>query len=721
MIRRALFVLIFAAAICGTVFAADNASTDEVPSRAELKDYEPTAREEMSPDSDRKERMAPISSQQGGSAPRATIDIGDAALPKPVQNEKAEEIVIPETPKEDQKAVPAENIAPVTPALNNAVVQKPKKVVWKWGFKKKTEEEGAESKVETLPTPSISTEVQTEVPVESAPTITPKSEDVAVPVITEGPGENIPVKVEEPVKLKEKAGKQKPEKVIFRWMTPNKKELPKEEEIQRKIEGKPFKGETGFTTVKTYINKSIKASGVPEPKEILIENATVMLNIDDCIKIAAANNIQAVVAKKSIKLAEMRVFEARRNLLPSAMIAVERSKGTVSNNDYLGRKQYIDLQQPIFHGGELYFAMKQAEVNLQISKNDYNRVNNELVLQVKKAYYTLEKAKENSVLQGILSREVEKMYGISSKGYEAGVIAKVEYLNVSSQASQVKYQLASAEGDASIAELILRQTMNVNPREKFGIIPSPELKKITLDFEKTMYDAFTNRPEIKAGSLMISYYSYGKGIANAKSLPKVDLLGQWGLAWEDYVPSETTILAGRSPRRDLQPQWYAGIKVGVPFAGNTAEYSYTREQWTPVVQTLQGTEATVNSFKFKILDKLDMFSDNQLAIIDYDRSRQEMNKTKNDVTLEVREGCFNYEKAIIQLETAANKVKYQEADSELMRMKRGMDEIQDSNVIDSLIKVAQEKFGYVQAVTDCKTSLAALEKAVGVEDYFKNR
>ena len=116
-----------------------------------------------------------------------------------------------------------------------------------------------------------------------------------------------------------------------------------------------------------------------------------------------------------------------------------------------------------------------------------------------------------------------------------------------------------------------------------------------------------------------------------------------------------------------------------------------------------------------------MFSDKQLADIDYDRSRSELNKTKNDVVLEIREGCFNYEKALIQLETAENKVKYQETDAELMRMKRGMDEIQDSNVVDSLIKVAQEKFGYVQAVTDCKISLAALEKAVGSDDYFKNR
>lgn len=611
MMRRILLIVIFAASLCGAAFAA--------------------------------ERMPPIRSGQDAAAvSRATIDISDAALPKPVSQ-------------------PVE---------------------------------------EKMPAEEIVAEVLVAEPAEKA----------VLPEI-----------------LKEEPAKPAPKKALFRWRGEPKKVPTPEEEIQRKIEGKPFRGETGFTTITTYRTKGIKASGVPAPKIATVEGAPIMLDLNDCIKIAEANHIQALVAKKSIKLAEMRLFEARRNLLPSVTVVVERSKGRVTDQAYLGRKQYIEGQQPIFHGGELYYTMKQAEVNLQIAKNDHNRVKNELVLQVKKAYYTLEKAKENAVLQDALSKEVERVYNISSKGYEAGLTAKVEYLNVSSQASQVKYQLASANGDASIAELILKQAMNVNTKDKFDIIPSPEFKRVTLDFEKTMRDAFVNRPEMRANALMVTYYNYGKGIANAKSLPKVDLLGQWGLAWEDYVPSDfepTTTPVGQgqdSPRRKLQPQWYAGIKVAVPFAGSTAEYSYTREEWVPVVQTLKGTEATTNSFKFKILDRLDMYSDYQLATIDYDRSRHELNKTKNDIMLEVQEGCFNYEKALIQLETAANKTKYQETDAELMRMKRGMDEVQDSNVVDSLIKMAQEKFGYVQAVTDCKISLAALEKAVGVQDYFRDK
>jgi outer membrane protein TolC len=115
-----------------------------------------------------------------------------------------------------------------------------------------------------------------------------------------------------------------------------------------------------------------------------------------------------------------------------------------------------------------------------------------------------------------------------------------------------------------------------------------------------------------------------------------------------------------------------------------------------------------------------MFSEPQLAEIDFDRARQELNKIRQDVTLEVKEQCFNYRKALIQLETATSKIKFQERDLEYTKMKRGLDEVPDSNVIDGLIKMAQEKFGYVQALTDCHISIASINKAIGIEDYFKD-
>ncbi len=456
-----------------------------------------------------------------------------------------------------------------------------------------------------------------------------------------------------------------------------------------------------------------------------------IFSLDDCINIAIKNNIPIQIAEKGTKLAQMRVMEARRNMLPTATLVWEPYTGVVNEQRYYGRKQYIEGKQPIFHGGELFFTLKQAEVNLEITRNEANKTKNELILQVKKAYYSLAKSEDNLKLQSELSGEVDRIFQMVNDQFDAKIASKLELLNVSSQASQVKYQLASAEGDVSVAELILKQAMNVDPDTIVRIRPKLEFNRVDVKYEDVLRAAFANRPEVIINTLMIDYYIYGKKIARSKGLPKVDIMGSWGLAKETYLPEDnafnntgwgnlpgtnTPIIADEK----LKQQWYAGVKASVPAWGSTGEYSFTQEQWTPTVATYQGTEAKTNSFKLKILDNLAMYSDKQSAEIDFDRARQELVKIKQDVNLEVKEQCFNYQKALIQLDTAAYKVKYQENDFEFVKMKRSLDEAQDSSVIESMIKLSQERFGYVQALTDCHTAIASINKAVGTKEYIKD-
>ncbi|MFA5146580.1 MAG: TolC family protein [Candidatus Omnitrophota bacterium] len=449
-----------------------------------------------------------------------------------------------------------------------------------------------------------------------------------------------------------------------------------------------------------------------------------VLTLDDCIKIAVQNHMPLKIAEDSIKLGEMRLWEARRNMLPTATIKWQESSGRVNDRRYIGRKQSIEGQQAVFHGGELYFVMKQAETNLKIVTEDYNRIKNDLILQVKKGYYTLAKAKESFKMQDELKREVEGIYGRVSKGSEAGIISKLEFLNVSSQHAQTGFQFASAEGDLAIADLILKQAMNVDQSYNMDIDAKLGFRKVEVNSGEALMAAFMNRPEVRANSLMVEYYNYEKGIARAKGWPKVDLMGSWGLAKEEYAPEDNLAPPANSTTLDddrkMEQEWYLGFKASMPFWGSTAEYSHTREQWQPVVSAYQGTESATQAIKVGILDNFRYYSGKQEALMNFHRAQQELTKIKQDVTLEVRESCFSYAKALLQLDTAEKKIVYQEKDLELMRFKRGLDEAQDSNVIESLIKFYQEKFGHIQALVDCHISLAAINKAIGVENYFKD-
>jgi outer membrane protein TolC len=446
-----------------------------------------------------------------------------------------------------------------------------------------------------------------------------------------------------------------------------------------------------------------------------------ILALDECINIAIKNHLPLRTVKKSVKLAQWRLFEARRNLLPKVGVRMEEHTGQIGGRRFYGKGTAVDLQQTLFHGGEFMYTMMQAQTNLKIVNKEYARIRNELVLQVKKGYYTFAKAKENFRLQQELSREVSRISDMVIKQFEAGIASNLELLNVNSQMNQVRFQHSSAKGDVEVAELILKQAMNVDARERIDINEPPVIDKMEIDFDRVLSDALIHRPEMQINAMMIQYYIYEQKVAKSKSWAKIDFIGSFGMAKEEYISKDAgpdPATGTTDPDQKMLQQWYAGVKCSIPLWGSTGEYSYTKEVWAPVVSSYRGTSTITNSYKFNFLDNLAQFSDKASSDVDLDRARQEFIKTKQDVTLEAKESCFNYEKALMQLETAINKVKYQESDLELTKFRRQMDEAQDSNVIESMIKLAQEKFGYVQAVSDCHIAMASVSKAVGRPDYF---
>lgn len=448
-----------------------------------------------------------------------------------------------------------------------------------------------------------------------------------------------------------------------------------------------------------------------------------ILTLNECIEIAVKNNLPLKTVKKSLKLAEFRVWESRRSMLPKVTVNWQEYTGKIYGRRFYGKKEGVDIQQTMFHGGEFFYTMKQAETNLKIVNREYARLKNELVLQVRKAFHSLAKAKENLKTQQELWHDGSRIHEMVVKEYESGVTSSLEMLNVNSQINQLRFQVISAKGDIEVAELILKQAMNVEVGENIEIEYVPEFRKIDVNFEELLPQAMANRPEMQINTLLIQYYTYGLKVAKSKSWPKIDLLGSFGLAKEEYIAKDqnTDPAAGAvDVDQKLNQQWYAGVKCSVPMWGSTTEYSYVKEVWVPVVSAYHGTETITNSVKFNFLDNLAQYSDKYLADVDLDKAKQELIKSRQDITLELKESCFSYEKALMQLDTAINKVKYQETDLEFVKFKRQMDEVQDSNVMESMIKLAQEKFGYMQAITDCNISLAAVCKAVGIEDYFDN-
>ncbi len=462
----------------------------------------------------------------------------------------------------------------------------------------------------------------------------------------------------------------------------------------------------------------LKEKGVRDFIEGYVDNNVPAnaLTIDDCVKISLKNSLQLETADKQLKLANMKVLQAKRNLGPSLKAKWEESSGRVGGRMYEGRKLLGEYNQPIYHGGELIYSIGQENVNLEIVKNDYERIKNEVTLQVEKAYYNLDKTNKLVDIQKGIFDKADEITTQVKKAYEGEAISKLEYLNVSSKFNQINFQYISAQEDLLLAKLILQQAMNVDPDQDIQItpLPAPEVRE-DINLDQCFSLAFANRPDMKIGFLMVEYYMYEKRIMKAHGMPKVDFMGSWGYSFEDYVPQDNE--EGHLSHKFL-PEWYAGVKVSLPFGGSTAGYSYTKETWQPVVSSVHGTESVTHTMSLGILDNLKFYTDLNEAEVGLSKAQYEYTKTKQEATVEVQESFFKYKKSILQLQVAKSKMEYQTRQLDLMEIRRQMNQEPASSLLEELVRFGEEKFGMLQSIADYYIAIKSLNKAIGILGYF---
>ena len=101
------------------------------------------------------------------------------------------------------------------------------------------------------------------------------------------------------------------------------------------------------------------------------------------------------------------------------------------------------------------------------------------------------------------------------------------------------------------------------------------------------------------------------------------------------------------------------------------------------------------------------------------RAKDEINKKKQEITLEVRETFFKYKKAIILMDVAKSKVEFQSKQTEVLDVRRELGEAQYSDVIEEMIKLAEERYSFIQAIADYYIAIASLNKAIGLNGYYE--
>jgi outer membrane protein TolC len=437
-------------------------------------------------------------------------------------------------------------------------------------------------------------------------------------------------------------------------------------------------------------------------------------NLEDCLKMAISNSKTLEIANEEIRLAELKVREAARGLYPSLAGKLDRTDGNIKSLEPGGvdagfRETEFGLQigQSLYQGGKLKSTLSQANVKLEMARKKYEKTEQDLIFDVKKAYYNLVSCQANVEEQEKLLSEAQSVLEEVRKKHRLNLVTNEEFLNVQSQYNQVYYQKISQEKDQALGLLTLKQLLNLEQPVSVEVDTHLDFQELGISLDNCLELAEKHKPDLAISRLSLKFTELGKKIVRGDQRFKIDLSGFYGRGGGAY----------KTEKLKISDSWYAGIRVSKALGGSTISSGYTSDQTNPKLGQSTRTESNTGSVTISFLDNLKNISQEKEADIEYEKAVNEAKETERKIESEVKEAYFNYEKSLIQLEAISKEIEFRKEQERITREKGKLNLAANSEVLGAKVNLTSARTSYNEALGYYHIALASLNRAMGIEKY----
>lgn len=461
------------------------------------------------------------------------------------------------------------------------------------------------------------------------------------------------------------------------------------------------------------------------------------VTLKEAVDIGLANNLQIRAAKKRVEVADAKLLEAKRALFPTVQFELVENGGKVGgevlNTDgsgglvpgqryFRGQSRKLNVNQPLFYGGELVFTVRQAEENLKSAKADYEKTRNEYIHNVRTSYYGVVKAEYNAQYQIDVYEKVSEVRKRIREEHVQKLISEVDYLKVESQYQQALFGAESSKNDLHSAEMVLRQTLDLDPSVKLPVDLKLNFTKVSAHFDELFQMALRYNPDLQLKAFNVESAKYGVKVYQAKKLPRVDLKGSYGYLAEAFKDTRTTAPSGDQIGQgeiDLEKEWFLGIQTSMPLGPNSVEYEQVKHKYGPTVLALTGSEDWRHRVSFNLFDKLSDITDEKSAQAAWLQAESDYDKAKQDLAIKLRDDFYNLEKYLIQVDSSIADVRYYDKHNTIQEYLSKIQELPVTEYLKDLIEETTAKYSFIQAITDYQIAVSSLGVSIGDPDYFE--
>ena len=407
-----------------------------------------------------------------------------------------------------------------------------------------------------------------------------------------------------------------------------------------------------------------------------------VLTLQRCVEIAIMRHPNIVAAKGNVDANYARKGQAEAGYYPfvDASAGYSRFKpSTISTGTgtvgVSGRNltshsfdQYatgINASQTIYDFRRTGTQVEIQQYNIDSAQSDLLTTADQVVLNVKQAYYQVLKTKRNLDVAGETVKQFQQHLEQAKAFYEVGTKPKFDVTKAEVDLGNAQLNLISVRNSVKLAKVTLNNALGVPDAPDYQIEDNLSFSQYSMGLQEAVDKAYQNRPELK--SIAMKMKAAGDSISLAKKGYLPILTGEASYAWagEQFSVSDGG--------------WSAGISLAIPiFSGFSTKH--------------QISEAKAN---------LLVLTANEEAL-------------KQSVLLDVQQSFLNLTEAGERIVVAELTVKQAQENFDIANGRYAAGVGNPIEVTDADVALSNAKTAHNQALYDYKVARASLEKAMGV-------
>jgi outer membrane protein TolC len=337
----------------------------------------------------------------------------------------------------------------------------------------------------------------------------------------------------------------------------------------------------------------------------------------------------------------------------------------------------LTLQQPIFRP-QIFTAIGIASTIKNLTEQSYQASRTAVITDVKKAYYDVLIAQEQTKLVAQSIARSEQALNDTRLLYKQGLAADLDTLRAFVNVENLRPTLIKAQSLVDITKTILKTKLSLNAPDDFVLTDSLVFdgNPPMLNFETAYSEAIENRPEVSQLKLQIDVAEAQVDAEIANFLPTLDAQAQY----------QRLTLANNF--QFDQYSWGNNLSVGLQLT---------------VPLSLPFISGTYTQTSAKV----------QQAKLEKKKSETLYENVRENIRAEVKNALSTLEETTKRLQVQATTVQSAERSYNITRLRRTQGIGSALELTDAELALTQAKGNYLQAIYDYLVAKINLEKSLG--------